>query len=1322
MTSNSDKLTIFDLSTRTIRSPSLSISSNNSSINILGHKQRFDDRSTTKTSLALRYHRNNSYQHVLEKKNSIQFEKQELESIFHWSDLKKISNIINSSEFITKYGQVLLVKTNSIFIALGTSSGNIVIFNYKQEIDSILVIPEEEERIEVTCISFSSDCTFFIAGYKDGTIRLWDLKNGTVILPYDKLPYHTLYPSESESSTRESHAFNSEITYVKFLQSQTHQFISIDETSLILRHNGARKLMKTYFTSERLFGTNDISRDELQLKVLNCGLLPMGSSHQITDGMGVMALMTQDTLTIISTISLNDPTLTNVKPHFKVSKSKESGNKIETTAMSWFPCVNTLSGISCAKLAYSWNNVLGILELENNVLPSNLINIVNNAKDKDKAVPKLPFTKTCKLDAKLNIIDIKWVQSNILSIFVNEENESIKMMTFFYDNKSLIPIAEDTFTNEVKQINIAKHCFILLNENKILIGRQLSWADILLSNISNSNYLKALNIADEFYNTTSEGKLVAVGLPIDKNKRSALIRPYLIEIMKESINYSVDHLNLYLEIVSYTGYIDILENLMNYINNDQFFFQNLEPFILSQFIISLPPIVLKRLVEYYASNDMGDLLTELICTLDLTSLDIDVTIQLCKKYKLRECLIFIWNSLLNDYETPLLEFIKEFQNPEFLKNDEYLKAYDYISFILTGRQYPTEKYIVNGEFDAIKSVCDILFSSSSIIRDNQIIHALNDDTIFPYLYTFLKINSFKTLSALNEFFESSFLNDQIKYNRQFLIEALLDLFETNEHNFNEFDKCQLSIFIARNYPKYSQFIRLSDSILNSVVNKLSSNLNLKLFKDCELALQSLISKYLPDDEEFIDKLKIAGYYNVLVDYYNSEGKYSMALEMWLKKDENKGEEVKGEELAEEVEEEEEDYVKHLMILIDQSFAKNKNMNEKIKVIKVLKTKFKRLVKLDNETFFKLIDKYSPQLHIEILKIDDDLLKYDYLQRLFNGSKNSIELDEFLYEYLRLLIEYDRDQVFEFISNWKSQLSKIYADNDQVLQLLKEKQIIDGQACLFAFSKEYSKAIDTIIDYIIQISNEINESNKDSIINLINYATEIIESPQTYNIEKDNLTLNEQLWLKLINSLIKLANTSNSVEIHNFLNKLIHDCFKKISDYKLINNKGEQSFLKIFNLFLESSSIDDQGDLNHITKLSNIRNILQDLFISYNYENEILKIMLKIINNDFKKNMKLIQKDNLSGWILNNRKCNCCDKLILGMELNEEVVDQNISAWENKEYYKIQLKLGKESTDDYRTEFDKKFHYLELIFFECGHSYHSKCLENLHSPGICILCK
>lgn len=1167
------QLTIYDLATRSLRSPSLSVSSHNSSSFSNSYKRRFDDRSTTKTSLALRSYqgKTNLRQQQLQQQQQQHQprESSQVSSLFRWSELSKIFNVTTSTSFESTYGQLTQLKSNAIYIALGTTSGKIIIFNYNQDIQFSLECPEQGT---ISSMAFSSDSSFFAAGFEDGAIRLWELK-----LELAK-PYFTIYPNSNDG-----HAMNKSITFLAFVEQETHHLISLDESGVVIKHNGVRKLRNVYFFNERLLSTDG--------KIQSAGVLPIGSSHQVTDGMGVFALMTRDVLSIYSTTSLNDPALSLVKTQYKIGVK----NSENVTALSWFPCIKTLQGVANAKLAYGWNSVLGVLELNNKVFPANFLKIVNDAKDKDKVVPKLPFTKTAKRTLEGNVTEIKWIQSDILCVFTSD-----KMSTFYYDGATLELIGEDTLRS-YQQLSSAKRCLMLLDKQKLYLGRQLSWADILLEKISASQYIEALEIADEYYNANAVGKLVAVGLPVDKTKRSTLVRPYLIEIMKESLLNleGADHakyLARYLTIISYVGYSDILEDLLTIVDNDQVYFETLEPFIFSESILVLPPAVLKRLVEYYASN--GDLLTEILCTLDIQSLDIDLTILLCKKYDLRECLIYIWNFLLGDYETPLLDFINDFRE-ETISPDNAFMAYTYISFILTGRQFPTEKFLTTEE--PIQTICDILFSSGSITRNGELVHALDDGTIFPYLYTFLKSDSFQMLSAMNEFFESSFLNDNTKYTRQYLIEALLDLYEANE--FSEFDKCQLAIFIARNYPKYPQFIRLAESTLNMVIDRLCSNKDPEIAQDCELALQSLTSVYLPEDEHFTEKLELGGFNNVLVTLYISEQKYASALELLLLKDPS-----------------EEGLILEVQAIVTDAFTKTKDNNERINLGRVLKTNFAKLVSLDVDIVFSLIQKFAPHLHKEILAISDDVLKYRYLTKLFTEGHGSKEL---LYEYIRLSIEFAKGLVTATVEKFKDMID----GDESIVTLLKENNITDGQAIVIAQQHKFEDAVLVIVDRLKLVQDLELKEECESYVNL---ACTICEDPATFqSTNSDGMTLNEQLWLKLITSLVDLANSSAATPpVHEFFNSCIHDCFRKISDYKLSNSQDEQSLSTIFTKFLQSYSQDDHNA--NVAKLSNIRGILQDVFVSYSYEGEILEILLRMLNDAVYKNMLVVKQIKLRG--------------------------------------------------------------------------------------------
>ena len=61
------------------------------------------------------------------------------------------------------------------------------------------------------------------------------------------------------------------------------------------------------------------------------------------------------------------------------------------------PSIQTKTGVTNIRLAYCWNNILTILELDNKSVSGRILDFINNAKDKNKVISKLPF-KNCQID------------------------------------------------------------------------------------------------------------------------------------------------------------------------------------------------------------------------------------------------------------------------------------------------------------------------------------------------------------------------------------------------------------------------------------------------------------------------------------------------------------------------------------------------------------------------------------------------------------------------------------------------------------------------------------------------------------------------------------------------------------------------------------------------------------------------------------------------------------------------------------------------------------------------------------------------------------
>lgn len=81
-------------------------------------------------------------------------------------------------------GIATVVCAHSKFIAIGTSKGLILLFDYNQEIRQVIgstVAHNNRCIAPVTCISISSNGTALVCGYDSGEVALWDIAKGSIL-------------------------------------------------------------------------------------------------------------------------------------------------------------------------------------------------------------------------------------------------------------------------------------------------------------------------------------------------------------------------------------------------------------------------------------------------------------------------------------------------------------------------------------------------------------------------------------------------------------------------------------------------------------------------------------------------------------------------------------------------------------------------------------------------------------------------------------------------------------------------------------------------------------------------------------------------------------------------------------------------------------------------------------------------------------------------------------------------------------------------------------------------------------------------------------
>ncbi|KTF73814.1 hypothetical protein cypCar_00025298, partial [Cyprinus carpio] len=125
------------------------------------------------------------------------------------------------------------------------------------------------------------------------------------------------------------------------------------------------------------------------------------------------------------------------------------------------------------------------------------------------------------------------------------------------------------------------------------------------------------------------------------------------------------------------------------------FLESLEPYILSERIGCLTAAVMRDLLSYFQENGMMDSVEGCLVHMDITNLDIQQVVQMCWDNQLYDAMIYVFNSGMNDYISPMEKLFQAIGPP--LREgkpltDEHVvmgnKMLVYISCCLAGRAYP----------------------------------------------------------------------------------------------------------------------------------------------------------------------------------------------------------------------------------------------------------------------------------------------------------------------------------------------------------------------------------------------------------------------------------------------------------------------------------------------------------------------------------------------------------------------------------------------------------------------------------------------------------
>lgn len=1256
----------------------------------------------------------------------------------------------------------------------------------------------------MTSISVSADHTIVAGGHASGNIFTWDIAKPAK-------PFLHITPVDRRRSIEtDGHGFEVPVLHLGFLGTRHTALVSADDKGMAFSHLATRGLgsVSRNVRTTRILGrypddTPSAVRQRKPSAVLAFSPLPLGNAEHASDTIGLVAMLTPYLLVIVSTTPI-------AQTQYKTSRPKEvAAHGAMSAALAWFPSIKLKTQNSAAsekssrvKLVYCWSNILTILEV---------VEVEPSESSGKEASASLQFRPCSRWQAEEAIVGLQWLSRSVLAVLTITQQlvileESSLQLT---DSSDLIQrhiYHVDLFSQQLNQLvdqldgddasmhgvvadafymsfRAYKGRLFLLGFNEISFGTLSNWADRLLALMEQGNFIGAIQLATAYYD--GEADKVTVGLPEDDTSRHNLVREKLLEMMSASLKYAfgknveartrqVEQAELE-ELANACFAACISMGEMDFLFEDAYswyqdgeaegiFLETLEPHIMASEVEVIPPSVIKSLIDHYRDKGLEKRLEEMICNLDSGTMDIDQITSLCKENNLYDALLYVWNQALGDYTSLLLGLLDltrqpngAHSHPETYSTEERKKTtakiFPYLSYILTGRVYPTGRQMSEDKALVAKAaIYHFFFSGRSHGFPSQT-HSTATRTTFRNLRKILDYDASSFLSMLNEAFEDAFLNGShdrvieetagqlteeqtfdLSVNRQCIVEILLKVMTPPDYEPE--DTVYLDMFIARNLPKFPQFILLSGQILHRVLVGLCNFPDEDVAEDCQLSVEYLLSMYQPPDlSSLIPLITKARFYRVLKSIYRADEQYARLLRTCF-----------------------DDYQNPDAVFdcIGDCLRPRVGLSEiQVKDVKaVIIERAHDLVATDVTKAASTIEKYAPELHSTLLDAlnRDEASQFQYLQTVFEPSEQSAEdrsvfhrtsNRSFVEQYVRLLCDYNPRHVSGYVEKLKAGDLRL----EEVLPALEKSGVIDAAVVLLARDGKVRDAIERVTQHLSTLEAALlglleGASISPDAANTQETTRDLVESIQKYtrigiwlcqgqtksaqlriqaqlkqvkrskskSINED-LSLDEILWLDLIDAVVAVTKNINEVlegewmkstegdgestvtsnnnvsspensKIVKELRKTVQETFTallattsapRIDDVR----RQDVSFLRILRAFLSRASLSSPS-------LSNLRAVLATIFSAYAYEESLLALANRLLDKDLF--VHVTEADNLRrrGWRPLGQVCEGCGRRVWGPGAGSYIWD----AWQrsNEERFEMaQQRQAGRAGENHKTE-------------------------------------
>lgn len=824
------------------------------------------------------------------------------------------------------------------------------------------------------------------------------------------------------------------------------------------------------------------------------------------------------------------------------------------------------------------------------------------------------------------------------------------------------------------------------------------------------NFLSAIELTRTYYTGEAPGN--RNGLPEDPEERQIVIGDKIHDLMVASSRYAfsearmtdgthasldgrgVDRTSLFEDLVTTCARACIALDDFDFLFEELFqqyedagiyrmFLHQLESFVLDGSIPLVPPRITQRLVALHDEDGRPDLAERIIWHIDPSCLDINQAITLCRTHQLWDALVYVYTRALRDYVSPIVEFlglirsIQRDHTPTDTVIKNAYKIYSYLATVLCGQIYPSQEPMEADEaLFAKRDAYSFIFCGHSTIwpaEGGSLVLTSRDESgtepTYPYARFLLRFDAESFLHCLDLAFEDTYLNESSHgTSRLMIVTILLDILSGGD--LSPSDATFINIFIARNVPKYPQFIQVGPSVLHNILTALATEPEVETREDRQLASEYLLSAYTPHDgDQLLQLFEDAGFYRILRSWYRHERHWGPLLTAFLHDPE-----LRPSEIFSGFEE------------VIASSARDNKKQVPGDVINVLATSLPELLQADVLATAALIDKHAPQLHETALgspTLSDDRDQFIYLDHLVHGSEQDQDTptpksgsrisSQLRHRFIRLQCRFAPSGVINVLKHVQDGI-----DWPTALSICEEAGAYDAAIWAVNYRGQPQQALSKAEVFEKQLTLDLARTlaspapgSMDSVYNYLNDLQSIGRRGTSICMEHSSLSSPadvplEDIWYQLLSSQIHTVqilsgccstvtggDTGLEGEVLSTLRAIVQETFASLVS---VSSTQAVSFPRLFKRLVDPAIHSSTTG----TPYTEFRAILTGMLESYRTDGDMLIISKHLIDRDVFDSVELYAKEKMRGWTPSRSVCSSCGRTLLASQADVESIQVTLS--------------------------------------------------------------